>query len=180
MTIVDLQKAQSSLAVLSTKELAHLERILQTHINEQIPTYDLLQQSEFTSINLSNSVACIEALSIEEKGAFHQVLLLLLQAHLPVQRTEGVGNIEFKTFTRRRTNASTGEEQKKVYGPYAYLRIWTSKGDGLKRTRSLRSVYLGKEISVALQKNLVTEQQVIAAYHSGKIDDLKNDVKKLL
>ena len=57
-------------------------------------------------------------------------------------------------FFNRFLNARVGGRE---YGPFAYLRYWVTGGDWDGNKRTIKSVYLGKEIALAIQHHVAQE-----------------------
>ena len=172
MTKAQLLNFLNSLRSSTSQEIKLLEKHL-TSVDE----------SESTSLipAIERHVNLLNALTDEDRLVALTVIDLLAHffdsSNSPT-RSSPTGNIELKTLRKKRKDKETGQIQEVDYGPYAYVRIWTYDKDESKR--KLKSIYLGREIAYALENNWITEQRVLAAYHTGQIDELKGEVKRYI
>src|SRR5262249_39908623 len=95
----------------------------------------------------------------------------------------GRGTLEAKMIPR--TKYIDGEWTVVYFGPYAYLRIWATRGDWNQDRKIPRSKYLGKVIGQAIynQSPEVVEavkKRVLAAIERGDLETVKTEIQKEL
>lgn len=171
---------------MSTTDLLHILRLLKNASEQQIRmVHEYVNAIDFeddcSGKSIDQFIELFEKLSHEEQEVARAVIDLLinfLDTSSIRAKSISSGNIELKMLKKKRKDVSTGEIREIDYGPYAYIRIWDH--DRKTNKRKLRSIYLGKEIASALESNLITEKQILDAYHNGKIDEFKKEILTLV
>jgi hypothetical protein len=164
---------QEGLDSLSLDELFLLCGFLRTQLGESPAKHQRpARQKPQSTGNLDRMLEKVPSLSDSDKRALLKVIALLCQALEPQKgRRGGMGSIEIKVIKRGG----------KGYGPFAYLRYWATGGgwDGTKHVT--KSLYLGKEIALAIQSRPETaktiKEQVLKAVNAGTLDQLKAELR---
>lgn len=170
-----LAYVQESLDGLSFDDLHLLRDFLKKQLGEKVVRYGLpaIEQS-LRSANLDRLLEKIPSLSDADKRALLKVIEMLCRALEPQKgRRGGTGSIEIKRIKRG------GRE----YGPFAYLRYWATGGDWNGTKRVIKSMYLGKEIALAIEGKTEAvaqgiKEQVLRAIESGTLEQLKDALRQ--
>jgi hypothetical protein len=69
----------------------------------------------------------------------------------------------------------------KAYGPFAYLRYWTTGGSWDASKQVIKSLYLGKEIALAIQRQpdmaKTIKARVLQAINTDNLEYLKAELR---
>lgn len=166
-----LLRVQAELGRLSYDELNVLYYLLKSWMNL---LYDkrgkpLLEKAVSDNPDLQHFVHTLLDTDLDEESLLLilQSVALLRDALAPVPYIRGgEGHVQLK-FIRGR-------------GPYAYLRVWASGGDWDRKKSILRNVYLGKDLATAIVRGIITEKEVLEAFHDDRIDEMKEEIKQRL
>jgi hypothetical protein len=169
---ITLAHIQEGLNTLSLDELYLLCNFIRSQLGEGAKHQQPALQKSSNIGNLARLLEKVPSLSDPDKRALLKVVTLLCEALEPQKgRRGGTGSIEIKWIRR------AGRE----YGPFAYLRYWVTGGDWNRNKRTMKSVYLGKEIALALnnQPSEVVKQikkRVMRAISSDTLDQLNAEL----
>lgn len=154
-------------------------------------------QSYADAADFEQTLTAIHALSVEDKAVLTPVLGIMYDLLRPIVNEEARGNVNLTTIKRNyavidwTATSDAGhivyalDEHGQViteafYYTYAYVRLSGSRGDGSRKRRKQVVVYAdrgmgkggsGGYIAAALDDGLITEQDVLDAWHYNRLPD---------